>query len=87
MPRFETSQDFAFPVERVFDVFARPANLEQVMPPELHFRVLEALARFETSYYFDTGRLWSRRGGKLIQGPQRQMAIQNAFWIGAKGIK
>jgi ligand-binding SRPBCC domain-containing protein len=45
MPRFETSQDFAFPVERVFDVFARPANLARVMPPDLHFRVLEAPER------------------------------------------
>jgi ligand-binding SRPBCC domain-containing protein len=45
MPRFETSQDFAFPLERVFDVFTRPANLVRVMPPELHFQVLEAPER------------------------------------------
>jgi ligand-binding SRPBCC domain-containing protein len=47
MPRFETSQDFAFPPERVFDAFTRPAHLAQVMPPELDFRVLEAPERLE----------------------------------------
>jgi ligand-binding SRPBCC domain-containing protein len=45
MPRFETSQDFAFPLARVFDVFARPAHLGRVMPADLHFRVLEAPER------------------------------------------
>jgi len=47
MPRFETSQDFAFPLGRVFDVFTRPGNLARVMPPELHLRVIEAPERLE----------------------------------------
>ncbi len=59
MPRFETSQEFAFPVERVFDVLTRPAHLERVMPPELHFRVLEAPPRLELgSQVTVQGRRW-----------------------------
>jgi ligand-binding SRPBCC domain-containing protein len=59
MPRFETSQDFAFPVECVFDAFARPAHLAQVMPPDLHFRVLEAPERLELgSRVTVQGRRW-----------------------------
>jgi ligand-binding SRPBCC domain-containing protein len=59
MPRFETSQDFAFPVGRVFDVFSRPAHLERVMPPDLHFRVLEAPERLELgSRVTVQGRRW-----------------------------
>jgi ligand-binding SRPBCC domain-containing protein len=59
MPRFETSQDFAFPLGRVFDAFTRPAHLERVMSPELHFRVLEAPARLELgSRVTAQGRRW-----------------------------
>jgi ligand-binding SRPBCC domain-containing protein len=59
MPCFETSQDFAFPLGRVFDVFTRPANLARVMPPELHFRVIEAPERLELgSRVTVQGRRW-----------------------------
>jgi ligand-binding SRPBCC domain-containing protein len=59
MPRFETSQDFAAAVERVFDVFSRPANLLRVMPPDLHLRVLEAPERLELgSRVTVQGRRW-----------------------------
>jgi ligand-binding SRPBCC domain-containing protein len=59
VPRFETSQDFAFAVGRVFDAFTRPANLVRVMPPELHFRVIEAPERLELgSRVTVQGRRW-----------------------------
>lgn len=59
MPCFESSQDFAFPVGRVFDVLTRPALLERVMPPELHFRVIEAPQRLELgSRVTVQGRRW-----------------------------
>ena len=42
MPRFEMIENLSAPLTRVFDFFSRPANLIEVSPPELHFKLLSA---------------------------------------------
>src|SRR2546421_8945534 len=46
MPVFEHVAGLACPPERLFDSLARPANLVQVWPPELHAKVTDASERF-----------------------------------------
>lgn len=38
--RFESSQRVDLPIERVFDFFSRPENLERITPPWLKFRIV-----------------------------------------------
>jgi ligand-binding SRPBCC domain-containing protein len=42
MPRFEMVEDLSAPLTRVFDFFSRPANLIEISPPELHFKLVSA---------------------------------------------
>src|SRR5437588_7100798 len=46
MPVFEHVTALACPPARLFDFLARPANLVQVWPPELHAKVTDASERF-----------------------------------------